>query len=199
MLNGEASAAEADTAGTSTDSVNPFSTSTDASANPIGFTSAGNSDTPATDGTAQVSGSDASADAADAAAFEAALSGFETTEKIPESEVLSFLALQEMAHARLYASVPWLMPRFEALIGKYARGISIDLDAMEEQLRDAHVDGSGVDFRRGESHQGRHPRHSRTARGAGFAGIAAGDGRGLGGLRGVARRYGPSASYRTVA
>ena len=26
---------------------------------------------------------------------------------------------------------------FEALIGKYARGISIDLDAMEEQLRDA--------------------------------------------------------------
>ena len=66
-----------------------------------------------------------------------ALSGFETTEKIPESEVLSFLALQEMAHARLYASVPWLMPRFEALIGKYARGISIDLDAMEEQLRDA--------------------------------------------------------------
>ena len=40
MLNGEASAAEADTAGTSTDSVNPFSTSTDASANPIGFTSA---------------------------------------------------------------------------------------------------------------------------------------------------------------
>ena len=137
MLNGETPAPEADTAGTSTDSVNPFSTSTDASANPIGFTSAGNSDTPATDGTAQVSGSDASADAADAAAFEAALSGFETTEKIPESEVLSFLALQEMAHARLYASVPWLMPRFEALIGKYARGISIDLDAMEEQLRDA--------------------------------------------------------------
>ena len=95
MLNGEASAAEADTAGTSTDSVNPFSTSTDASANPIGFTSAGNSDTPATDGTTQVSGSDASADAADAAAFEAALSGFETTEKIPESEVLSFLALRK--------------------------------------------------------------------------------------------------------
>lgn len=134
MLNGEASAAKADTAGTSVDATNPFSASTDASANPIGFTSAGNSDTPATDGTAQVSGSDASADAA---AFEAALSGFETTEKIPESEVLSFLALQEMAHARLYASVPWLMPRFEALIGKYARGISIDLDAMEEQLRDA--------------------------------------------------------------
>lgn len=53
------------------------------------------------------------------------------------TEVTEFLALREQAHARLFASVPWLMPRFSALIGKYARGISIDLDAMEEQLRDA--------------------------------------------------------------
>lgn len=56
---------------------------------------------------------------------------------IPLDEVMAFIALQEAAHARLYAAVPWLMPRFEALIGKYARGITIDLDAMEEQLRDA--------------------------------------------------------------
>lgn len=56
---------------------------------------------------------------------------------IPVSEVMAFIALQELAHARLFAAVPWLMPRFEALIGKYARGISIDLDAMEAQLRDA--------------------------------------------------------------
>lgn len=56
---------------------------------------------------------------------------------LPVEEVMAFIALQEMAHARLFASVPWLMPRFEALIGKYARGIRIDLDAMEEQLRDA--------------------------------------------------------------
>lgn len=103
------------------------------SGNPIGFTSARK------DGAG--TGSDESAQtnesAADKAAFEAAFAGFNATEKIPESEVLSYLALQEMAHARLYSSVPWLMPRFEALIGKYARGISIDLDAMEEQLRDA--------------------------------------------------------------
>ena len=59
--------------------------------------------------------------------------------QIDRAEVASFLALQEAAHARLYASVPWLMPRFEALIGKYARGVSIDLDAMEEQLRDAEI------------------------------------------------------------
>ncbi|MBW3095064.1 zinc-dependent metalloprotease [Bifidobacterium sp. 64T4] len=55
---------------------------------------------------------------------------------IPQDEVMTFLALREAAHARLFSAVPWLMPRFEALIGKYARGISIDLDAMEEQLRD---------------------------------------------------------------
>lgn len=58
---------------------------------------------------------------------------------IDQSEVLAFLALQEAAHARLFAAVPWLMPRFEALIGKYARGTRIDLDAMEEQLRDAEI------------------------------------------------------------
>ena len=60
------------------------------------------------------------------------------SEPIDEDEVMAFLALREAAHARLFAGVPWLMPRFEALIGKYARGIAIDLDAMEEQLRDAN-------------------------------------------------------------
>ena len=59
------------------------------------------------------------------------------SEPIDENEVMAFLALREAAHARLFAGVPWLMSRFEALIGKYARGIDIDLDAMEEQLREA--------------------------------------------------------------
>lgn len=55
------------------------------------------------------------------------------------TEVMNYLALREAAHARLFASVPWLMPRFEALIIKYANGISIDLEAMEEQLRDVET------------------------------------------------------------
>mgnify|MGYP002519222413 CR=1 FL=1 len=59
--------------------------------------------------------------------------------ELDHAEVMAFLALNEVAHARLFAGVPWLMPRFEALIGKYARGISIDLDAMEEQLREAEM------------------------------------------------------------
>ncbi|MCI1983445.1 MAG: zinc-dependent metalloprotease [Bifidobacteriaceae bacterium] len=58
--------------------------------------------------------------------------------EIPLPEALSFLALRESAHSRLYNAVPWLMPRVESLISKYARGISIDLDAVEEQLRDAN-------------------------------------------------------------
>lgn len=55
------------------------------------------------------------------------------------TEVMNYLALREAAHARLFASVPWVMPRFEALIIKYANGISIDLEAMEEQLRDVET------------------------------------------------------------
>ncbi|NMM97404.1 MULTISPECIES: zinc-dependent metalloprotease [Bifidobacterium] len=106
------------------------SSNADAHRAPIGFTSA-KKDMPEDADHVRIDAD------GEAAAFEDALNGFGATERIPESEVLSFLALQEMAHSRLYASVPWLMPRFEALIGKYARGISIDLDAMEEQLRDA--------------------------------------------------------------
>ena len=55
--------------------------------------------------------------------------------EIGVDEVTTFLALHEEAYARLFATVPWLMPRFEALLGKYARGIAIDLDAMEDELR----------------------------------------------------------------
>lgn len=62
---------------------------------------------------------------------------FATELSLPLPEVLSFLALREAAHSRLFSSVPWLMPRIESLISKYARGITIDLDAMEEELRDA--------------------------------------------------------------
>ena len=130
----------------------------EAQAHPIGFTATatgtGNTSSPAnaeatagngtpaddvaqTDSAKSAKSAESTESAEQAAAFEQAFAGFTTAQHIPEDEVLSFLALQEMAHARLYASVPWLMPRFEALIGKYARGITIDLDAMEEQLRDA--------------------------------------------------------------
>ena len=158
MLNGELPADDQTT--TNGDDVDSGAFPSPASGNPIGFASAraqkpGNggdahdaaphgaaaSNDGAVDatGTADSPNAETSSTKDDEAAFEAAFAGFTSSERIPESEVLSYLALQEMAHARLYASVPWLMPRFEALIGKYARGISIDLDAMEEQLRDAEA------------------------------------------------------------
>lgn len=56
---------------------------------------------------------------------------------IPEDEVLSYLALRELAMARLYANVPWLATQIQTLVEKYAQYISIDLDAIEQQLRDA--------------------------------------------------------------
>lgn len=56
-------------------------------------------------------------------------------------ETLEFLALVEAAHARLYAASPWLPSRFETLIYKYSRSIRVDLDSMEDRLRDAE----GVD------------------------------------------------------
>lgn len=62
---------------------------------------------------------------------------YATELKVPSAEVLEYLALVEEAHARLFSNVPWLMPQFDTLIDKYARGITIDLDAMEDQIRQA--------------------------------------------------------------
>lgn len=57
--------------------------------------------------------------------------------EVPKDEVLEFLALRELATARLYHHVPWLPTQVQTLVEKYAQYIDIDLDAIEEQLRDA--------------------------------------------------------------
>jgi len=72
---------------------------------------------------------------------------------VPSSEVMQFLAVREVAHARLYSGAPWLRSHVLGIVEAYAREISIDTAAMEEafraidpsdpqQLRDAM--GSGV-------------------------------------------------------
>lgn len=63
--------------------------------------------------------------------------GFAQGLSVPQEEVLSFLALRELATARLYENVPWLSTQIQTLVEKYAQYITIDLDAIEEQLRDA--------------------------------------------------------------
>ena len=110
-----------------------------AAGNPIGFTSASTASTSAP-GSGASEDSDAPHHPASDPQTEALFAEIvRPDDPIPADEVMAFLALREAAHARLYSAVPWLMPRFEALIGKYARGISIDLDAMEEQLREAET------------------------------------------------------------
>ena len=47
-------------------------------------------------------------------------------------EVLQFAAVRECAHARLFASVPWLKHDLQVAIERYAREISLDQDAIIE-------------------------------------------------------------------
>ncbi|MDO5729597.1 MAG: zinc-dependent metalloprotease [Actinomycetaceae bacterium] len=51
---------------------------------------------------------------------------------IPADEVNQFLALREVAHARLFASVPWLRPEILGAIQRYSAEIRIDTDAMRD-------------------------------------------------------------------
>lgn len=52
-----------------------------------------------------------------------------------EEEVRLFLAVREVAHARLFAHVPWLRAHLLGTVEAYAREITIDLEAMEEAVR----------------------------------------------------------------
>lgn len=56
----------------------------------------------------------------------------------PLEEVRLFLALRETAHARLFTHVTWLRGHLLGLVDAYARGITIDTDALEEAV--AHID-----------------------------------------------------------
>jgi putative hydrolase len=49
-------------------------------------------------------------------------------------EVRLFLALRELAHARLFASTPWLAPTLLAGIERYAAGIEVDLDRIRDTV-----------------------------------------------------------------
>lgn len=50
---------------------------------------------------------------------------------VPAEEVRIFLALREAAHHRLFSSVGWLRGRLLAAVEEYARGISVDMDALQ--------------------------------------------------------------------
>ncbi|SEJ19825.1 zinc-dependent metalloprotease [Demequina mangrovi] len=66
-----------------------------------------------------------------------AITEFASGLDIEEDAVRVFLALREAAHVRLFAAAPWLPGQLHTLIERYAQGITIDLDALEDAVRDA--------------------------------------------------------------
>ncbi|WP_234983291.1 zinc-dependent metalloprotease [Demequina sp. NBRC 110053] len=54
---------------------------------------------------------------------------------VPDDEVRAYLALREAAHIRLFTAAPWLPGHVHNLIERYAAGISIDLEALDEAVR----------------------------------------------------------------
>lgn len=61
----------------------------------------------------------------------------------PLDEVRLYLALRETAHARLFTHVPWLRGHLLGLLDAYARGITIDVDALDEAVRDVDPSDPG--------------------------------------------------------
>ncbi|QTE30022.1 zinc-dependent metalloprotease [Pengzhenrongella sicca] len=53
----------------------------------------------------------------------------------PLEEVRLFLAVREAAHARLFTHVAWLRGHLLGIVQAYARGITIDVDSLEEAVR----------------------------------------------------------------
>ncbi|ACQ81135.1 conserved hypothetical protein [Beutenbergia cavernae DSM 12333] len=65
----------------------------------------------------------------------------------PVDEVRHFLAVREVAHARLFAHVPWLRAHVLGLVEEYSRGIVIDTERMEDAVRS--IDPSDPEALRG--------------------------------------------------
>jgi putative hydrolase len=65
----------------------------------------------------------------------------------PADEVRLFLALREAASQRLFAHVPWLRQQLQDSVHAYARGITIDREAIERGINEAMsgAGGEGLD------------------------------------------------------
>ncbi|MBN2176632.1 MAG: zinc-dependent metalloprotease [Demequinaceae bacterium] len=56
---------------------------------------------------------------------------------IPPGEVRAYIALRECAHVRLFLHAPWLAGQLHSAIERYAKGISIDPEALDRVVREA--------------------------------------------------------------
>ncbi len=64
----------------------------------------------------------------------AAVASFAEGLEIDLAQVRLYLAVREVARARLFAGVPWLGPQLLSAVRDYARGITIDTDGIEQAL-----------------------------------------------------------------
>jgi putative hydrolase len=62
------------------------------------------------------------------------VAGFGAGIGVPEDEVRLYLALREAAHQRLFGHVPWLRSHLLSLVDEYARGITVDMSAIESAV-----------------------------------------------------------------
>lgn len=62
---------------------------------------------------------------------------------IDGDQLLHFLAVRELAHARLFDHVSWLRAHLLGAIEQYARGIDIDLEQMEQAVRSINPTSPG--------------------------------------------------------
>jgi putative hydrolase len=69
-----------------------------------------------------------------AALLPAGVAAFGQGLSVNDDEVRLFLALREAAHHRLFAHVPWLRARLLGAVEDYARGITVDANALREAM-----------------------------------------------------------------
>ena len=62
------------------------------------------------------------------------LAAFSAGLEVPAEEVRLYVALRELAHQRLFASVPWLTAHLYDAVDAYARGIAVDGSAIEKAV-----------------------------------------------------------------
>lgn len=75
-----------------------------------------------------------------AALVPANIAEFSKDLEVPASEILSYIAVREVAAARLYTGVPWLRARVLDTVAEFAQGIEIDTSAIEDKIRDISLD-----------------------------------------------------------
>jgi len=61
--------------------------------------------------------------------------------EIPETEIRIYLALREIAAARLFSATPWLRDYVRNAIALYGKGIRVDITAITQQAEDAMNSG----------------------------------------------------------